>query len=110
MSPTRSGSNYSIQSNASGTGHSSHKSKRQNCQPRGEVQMEDARTSTSSQRLAITFYTLLESPEAYITAISICRSEIFSTGNSGNIPVSVKELLYGGKEAGVGTYYQLVDR
>ncbi|MBW0575943.1 hypothetical protein O181_115658 [Austropuccinia psidii MF-1] len=109
MSPTKSESNYSIKSNGSGTGHSSHKSKRQECQPRGEVQMEDARTSTSSQMLAITFDTLLESPEAYITAIPVLISEIFSTGNSGNIPVSV-QFLYGGKAAGVGTSYQLVDR
>ncbi|MBW0574617.1 hypothetical protein O181_114332 [Austropuccinia psidii MF-1] len=50
MTPTRSGSNYSIQSNGSGPGNCSHKSKRQECQPRGEAQMEDARASTSSQR------------------------------------------------------------
>ncbi|MBW0542358.1 hypothetical protein O181_082073 [Austropuccinia psidii MF-1] len=50
MTPTRSGSNYSIQANGSGPGHSSHKSKRKECQPRGEAQMEDARPSTSSQR------------------------------------------------------------
>ncbi|MBW0553088.1 hypothetical protein O181_092803 [Austropuccinia psidii MF-1] len=50
MNPTRSESNYSIQSNGSGPGNSSHKSKRQEFQPRGEAQMEDARTSTSSQR------------------------------------------------------------
>ncbi|MBW0542432.1 hypothetical protein O181_082147 [Austropuccinia psidii MF-1] len=50
MTPTRSGSNYSIQSNGSVPGHSSHKSKRQEFQPRGEAQMEDARASTSSQR------------------------------------------------------------
>ncbi|MBW0585617.1 hypothetical protein O181_125332, partial [Austropuccinia psidii MF-1] len=45
----RSGSNYSIQSNGSGPENSSQKSKRQECQPRGEAQMEDARASTSSQ-------------------------------------------------------------
>ncbi|MBW0537239.1 hypothetical protein O181_076954 [Austropuccinia psidii MF-1] len=50
MTPTRGVSNYSIQSNGSGPRHSSHKYKRQECQPRGEAQMEDARTSTSSQR------------------------------------------------------------
>ncbi|MBW0545461.1 hypothetical protein O181_085176 [Austropuccinia psidii MF-1] len=50
MTPTRSGSNYSIQSNGSGPGHSSHKSKRQEFQPRGAAQMEHAITSTSSQR------------------------------------------------------------
>ncbi|MBW0577313.1 hypothetical protein O181_117028 [Austropuccinia psidii MF-1] len=68
MTPTRSGSNYSIQSNGSGPEHSRHKSKRQECQPRGEAQMEDARTSSSSQRLARTFETLIQSPEADITA------------------------------------------
>ncbi|MBW0589140.1 hypothetical protein O181_128855 [Austropuccinia psidii MF-1] len=92
MTPNRSGSNYSIQSNGSGTGHSSHKSKRQECQPRGEAQMEDARTSTSSQRLGSTFNTLIEGPEAYITAIAIVRPESLSTGNNRDIPVSVQEL------------------
>ncbi|MBW0470731.1 hypothetical protein O181_010446 [Austropuccinia psidii MF-1] len=61
MTPTRSGSNYSIQSNGSGPGHSNHNSKRQEFQPRGEAQMEDSRTSTSSQRLSSTFDTLIES-------------------------------------------------
>ncbi|MBW0588299.1 hypothetical protein O181_128014 [Austropuccinia psidii MF-1] len=60
MTPTRSGCNYSIQSNGSGPGHSSHKSKRQECQPGGEAQMEDARTSTSSQR-----YTSLTTRSVY---------------------------------------------
>ncbi|MBW0587425.1 hypothetical protein O181_127140, partial [Austropuccinia psidii MF-1] len=50
MTPTRSGSNYSIQSNGSGTGNSSHKSKRQECQPRGEAQMEE-RVGTSPKSL-----------------------------------------------------------
>ena len=99
MTPTRSGSNYSIQSNGSGPGHSSHKSKRQECPPRGEAQMEDARTSTSSQRLASTFETLIESPEADITAISVVRPESVSTGNNRDIPVSVQELVYGSKTA-----------
>ncbi|MBW0525777.1 hypothetical protein O181_065492 [Austropuccinia psidii MF-1] len=85
MTPTRSGSNYSIQSNGSGPGHSSHKSKRQECQPRGEEQMEDARTSTSSQRLSRTFYTLIESPEADITAITVLRPELFPTGGNRDI-------------------------
>ncbi|MBW0475736.1 hypothetical protein O181_015451 [Austropuccinia psidii MF-1] len=49
MTPTTSGRNYSIQSNGSGPGHSSQKSKRQECQPRGEEQMEDSRTSNSAQ-------------------------------------------------------------
>ncbi|MBW0570188.1 hypothetical protein O181_109903 [Austropuccinia psidii MF-1] len=109
MTPTRSGSNYSIKSNGFGPGHSSHKSKRQECQPRGEVQMEDARTSTSSQRLASTFDTLIESPEAYITAISFVRPESLSTGNNRDIPVSVQELVYGGKAAEVGTSARSLD-
>ncbi|MBW0565757.1 hypothetical protein O181_105472 [Austropuccinia psidii MF-1] len=86
MTPTRSGSNYSIKSNGSGPGHSSHKSKRQECQPRGEAQMEDARTSTISQRLASTSGTLIDSPEADVTAISV-RPKSLPTGSSRNIPV-----------------------
>ncbi|MBW0579939.1 hypothetical protein O181_119654 [Austropuccinia psidii MF-1] len=109
MTPTRSGSNYSIQSNGSGPGHSSHKSKRQECQPRGEAQMEDSRTSTSSQRLASTLDTLIESPEADITAISV-RPESFPTGRSGNLPVSVQELVCGRKTAIVGTSPKSLDR
>ncbi|MBW0586387.1 hypothetical protein O181_126102 [Austropuccinia psidii MF-1] len=103
MTPTRSGSNYSIQSNGSGPGNSSHKSKRQECQPRGEPQVEDARASISSQRLARTFDTLIESPEAYITAIPVVRPESFPTGSNKDIPVSVQKLVYGSKAAGVGT-------
>ncbi|MBW0575326.1 hypothetical protein O181_115041 [Austropuccinia psidii MF-1] len=110
MAPTRSGSNYSIQSNGSGPGNSSHKSKRQECRPRGEAQMEDARTSTSSQKLASTFYTLIESPEADITAIAIVRPESLSTGNNRDIPVSVQELVYGSKTAAVGTSPKSLDR
>ncbi|MBW0463759.1 hypothetical protein O181_003474 [Austropuccinia psidii MF-1] len=98
MTPNRSGSNYSIQSNGSGPGHSSHKSKRQECQPSGEAQMEDARTSTSSQRLANTFSTLIESPEADITAIAV-RPESLPTGSSRDIPVSVQKLVYYSKTA-----------
>ncbi|MBW0541654.1 hypothetical protein O181_081369 [Austropuccinia psidii MF-1] len=109
MTPTRSGSHYSIQSNGSGPGNSSHKSKRQEFQPRGEAQMEDSRTSTSSQRLARTFDTLIESPEADITAISI-RPESLSTGNNRDIPVSVQELVYGIKTARVGTSPKSLDR
>ncbi|MBW0577322.1 hypothetical protein O181_117037 [Austropuccinia psidii MF-1] len=109
MTPTRSGSNYSIQSNGSGPGHSSHKSKRQECQPRGEAQMEDARTSTSSQRLASTFEPLIESPEADITAIAV-RPESFPTGSSGDLPVSVQELVYGRQTARVGTSPKSLDR
>ncbi|MBW0580206.1 hypothetical protein O181_119921 [Austropuccinia psidii MF-1] len=109
MTPTRSGSNYSIQSNGSGPGNSSHKSKRQECQPRGEAQMEDARTSTSSQRLARTFEPLIESPEADITAIAV-RPESFPTGSSGDLPVSVQELVYGRQTARVGTSPKSLDR
>ncbi|MBW0585965.1 hypothetical protein O181_125680 [Austropuccinia psidii MF-1] len=87
MTPTRSGSSYSIQSNGSGPGHSSHKSKRQEFQPRGEAQMEDARTSTSSQ-----------------------RPESFPTGSSGDLPVSVQELVYGRKTPRVGTSPKSLDR
>ncbi|MBW0586687.1 hypothetical protein O181_126402 [Austropuccinia psidii MF-1] len=110
MTPTRSGSNYCIQSNGSGPGHSSHKSKRQECQPRGEAQMEDARASTSLQGLASTFYNLIESPEADITAIAVVRPESLSTGNNRDIPVSVQELVYGGKAARVGTSPKSLDR
>ncbi|MBW0526426.1 hypothetical protein O181_066141 [Austropuccinia psidii MF-1] len=87
MTPTRSGSNYSIQSNGSGPGHSSHKFKRQECQPRGEVQMKDAITSTSSQR-----------PESILT------------GNNRDIPVSVEELVYGCKTERVETSPKSLDR
>ncbi|MBW0548908.1 hypothetical protein O181_088623 [Austropuccinia psidii MF-1] len=109
MTPTRSGSNYSIQSNGSGPGHSSHKSKRQECQPRGEAQMEDARASSSYQRLSSTFKTHIESPEADITAIA-ARTESLSTGNNRDIPVSVKELAYGSKTTRVGTSPKSSDR
>ncbi|MBW0564069.1 hypothetical protein O181_103784 [Austropuccinia psidii MF-1] len=109
MTPSRSGSNYSIQSNGSGPGNSSQKSKRQECQPRGEAQMEDARTSTSSQRLASTFDTLIESPEFDITAMAV-RAESLSTGKNRDIPASVQELLYGSKTARVGTYPKSLDR
>ncbi|MBW0566794.1 hypothetical protein O181_106509 [Austropuccinia psidii MF-1] len=110
MSPTRSGRNYYIQSNGSGPGHSSHKSKRQECQPRGDAQMEDARTSTSSQRLASTFDTFIESPEADITAIPVVRPELFPEGKNRDISVSVQELVYSGKAAGVGTSSKSLDR
>ncbi|MBW0566397.1 hypothetical protein O181_106112 [Austropuccinia psidii MF-1] len=109
MTPTRSGSNYSIQSNGSGPGNSSHRSKRQECQPRGEAQMENARTSTSSHRLASSLEPLIESPEADITAISV-RPESFPTGRSGYLPVSVQELVYGLQTARVGTTPKPLDR
>ncbi|MBW0531951.1 hypothetical protein O181_071666, partial [Austropuccinia psidii MF-1] len=65
---------------------------RQECQPRGEAQMEDARTSTSSQRLVSTFDTLIESPEDDITAIAVVRPASLSTGNNRDTSVSVQEL------------------
>ncbi|MBW0576440.1 hypothetical protein O181_116155 [Austropuccinia psidii MF-1] len=110
MAPTISGRNYSIQPNGSGPGHSSHNSKRQEYQPRGEAQMEDARTSTSSQSLASTFDTPIKSPEANITSIPVFRPESFQEGNNRDIPVSVQELVYGGKAAGVGTSSKYLDR
>ncbi|MBW0576880.1 hypothetical protein O181_116595 [Austropuccinia psidii MF-1] len=110
MTPTRNGRRYSIQSNGSGPGHSSPKSKRQECQPRGEAQMEDARASTSSQRLARTFDTLIKRPEADITAIPVVRPESFPEGRNRNIPVSVQELVYGGKASGVGASSKSLDR
>ncbi|MBW0539201.1 hypothetical protein O181_078916 [Austropuccinia psidii MF-1] len=87
MPPTRSGSNYSIQYNGYGPGHSSNNYKRQEFQPRGEAQIEDSRTPSSYQRLASTFEAIIDSPEAYISAIPVVRSKQFSARRSGNIPV-----------------------
>ncbi|MBW0548511.1 hypothetical protein O181_088226 [Austropuccinia psidii MF-1] len=72
--------------------------------------MEDARTSTSSQRLASTFDTLIEGPEADIVDIAVVRPESFSTGNNRDIPVSVQELVYGSKTARVGASPKSLDR
>ncbi|MBW0473022.1 hypothetical protein O181_012737 [Austropuccinia psidii MF-1] len=72
--------------------------------------MEDSRTSTSSQRLASTFETLFESPEADITSVTSVRPESFPTGNNRDIPVSVQELVCGGKATGVGAYSKSLDR
>ncbi|MBW0468849.1 hypothetical protein O181_008564 [Austropuccinia psidii MF-1] len=72
--------------------------------------MEDARTSTSSQRLASTFDTLIESPEADITSIAVVGPEPLSTGNNRDIPVSLQELVYGSKLARVGTSPKSLDR
>ncbi|MBW0480595.1 hypothetical protein O181_020310 [Austropuccinia psidii MF-1] len=110
MTPTRSRSNYSIQSNRSGPGYSGHKSKRQECQPRGEAQMEDARILTSYQRLSSTFDTLIEIPGAEITAIPFFRPEPFSTDNIRDIPVSVQEMVYGSNTAGVGNSAKSLNR
>ncbi|MBW0484235.1 hypothetical protein O181_023950 [Austropuccinia psidii MF-1] len=110
MTPTRSGSNYLIQSNGSGQGHSSNNFKGQDCQLRGAAQMKDARTSTSYQRLPSIFDTLIGIPEADITAIPVVRPESFPTVNNRNVPVSIQELVYGSKAAGVGTSSQSLDR
>ncbi|MBW0542938.1 hypothetical protein O181_082653 [Austropuccinia psidii MF-1] len=72
--------------------------------------MEHTRASTSSQRLASTFVTLIESPEAYLTAINAVRTKSFPTQNKGNISVSVQELVYVTKEAGVETSSKPLDR
>ncbi|MBW0580898.1 hypothetical protein O181_120613 [Austropuccinia psidii MF-1] len=72
--------------------------------------MEDARTSTSSQRLSSTFDTLIESPEADIAAIPVVRPQSFPKGINRDIPVSVQELVYGGKAAGVGASSKCLDR
>ncbi|MBW0568342.1 hypothetical protein O181_108057, partial [Austropuccinia psidii MF-1] len=71
--------------------------------------MEDTRASTSFQRLASTFDTLIEIPEADITAIAV-RPESLSTGNNRDIPVSVQELVYCSKEERVGTSPKSLDR
>ncbi|MBW0556469.1 hypothetical protein O181_096184 [Austropuccinia psidii MF-1] len=67
-------------------------------------------TSTSSQSLASTFETLIESPEADITSISVVRPESLSTGNNRDIPFSVQELFYGRKAERVGTSPKSLDR
>ncbi|MBW0564423.1 hypothetical protein O181_104138 [Austropuccinia psidii MF-1] len=72
--------------------------------------MEDSRTSTSSQMLGRSFDTLIESPEAEITAIPIFRPEQFTTGNNRDIPVSVQKLVYGRKAVGVETSARSLDR
>ncbi|MBW0515567.1 hypothetical protein O181_055282 [Austropuccinia psidii MF-1] len=72
--------------------------------------MEDARNSTSSQRLSRTFDTLIESPEAGIIAFNVVRPEPFPTGNNRDIPVSVQQLVYGGKTAGMGTSSKYLNR
>ncbi|MBW0527456.1 hypothetical protein O181_067171 [Austropuccinia psidii MF-1] len=72
--------------------------------------MGDATTSTSSQMLASTFDTLIESPEADITAIPFVRTESSPTGNNRNIPVLIQELVYGAKAAGVKASGKSLDR
>ncbi|MBW0583284.1 hypothetical protein O181_122999 [Austropuccinia psidii MF-1] len=72
--------------------------------------MEDVKTCTSSQRLASTFETHIESPEADINAIPVVRPESFPAGSNRDIPVSVQELVYSVKAAGVGTSSKSLDR
>ncbi|MBW0554436.1 hypothetical protein O181_094151 [Austropuccinia psidii MF-1] len=84
--------------------------KAKNASPEERQKMEDSRTFPSPKMLASTFETLIESPEAEITAISVVIYEQFPTGNSGNIPASVQELVYGGKTAGVGTSSKPLDK
>ncbi|MBW0501027.1 hypothetical protein O181_040742 [Austropuccinia psidii MF-1] len=71
--------------------------------------MEEAKASTGSQRLSRAFDTLIESPEADITAFPVVRPELFPAGNNRDIPVSVQELVYGSKAAGVGTSSKYLD-
>ncbi|MBW0567253.1 hypothetical protein O181_106968 [Austropuccinia psidii MF-1] len=71
--------------------------------------MKDSRTSTHSQRLSSTFEALLEIPEAEITSIPVVKSEQLPIRSSIDIPVSVQELLYGSKAAGVGTSSKPLD-
>ncbi|MBW0502248.1 hypothetical protein O181_041963 [Austropuccinia psidii MF-1] len=51
--------------------------------------------------------TLLESPEAEISNIPVVASEQIQGRSSGGIPVSIQELVYASKAAGVGTSYKL---
>ncbi|MBW0583825.1 hypothetical protein O181_123540 [Austropuccinia psidii MF-1] len=62
--------------------------------------------SKVSQNLDI----LIEIPEADITAIPVFRPESFPTGRDRDIPVSVQELVYGGKAAGVQTSAKSLDK
>ncbi|MBW0564811.1 hypothetical protein O181_104526 [Austropuccinia psidii MF-1] len=86
------------------------KYRRQEYQCRGEANLVDARASTSSQRLVRDFETLLESPESDITSIPVLRSETLPGRSSRDIPVSVQEMVHGGKEEGVGASSQHLDR
>ncbi|MBW0479047.1 hypothetical protein O181_018762 [Austropuccinia psidii MF-1] len=69
-----------------------------------------SRNSTSYQRLASIFSPLIETPEADITAIAVFTPESLSTGSNRDIPVSVQELVYGGKAERVGTSPKSLDR
>ncbi|MBW0548108.1 hypothetical protein O181_087823 [Austropuccinia psidii MF-1] len=72
--------------------------------------MEDARTFTSSKRLASTFDNPIESPDTDITAVAAVRLEYLPTGNNRDIPVSVQELVHGSKTARVGTSHKSLHR
>ncbi|MBW0580114.1 hypothetical protein O181_119829 [Austropuccinia psidii MF-1] len=72
--------------------------------------MEDSTSSTSFQRLARKFDTLIASPEAEMTAIPVVRYEQFQTSSHRDIPVSAQELVYGRNKAGVGTSDKPLDR
>ncbi|MBW0588206.1 hypothetical protein O181_127921 [Austropuccinia psidii MF-1] len=72
--------------------------------------MEDSRASNSSKRLARNFEAPLKSPEADITTICVARSEKLPGCICRDIPVSVQELVYGGKEEGVESSSKLIDR
>ncbi|MBW0503696.1 hypothetical protein O181_043411 [Austropuccinia psidii MF-1] len=50
------------------------------------------------------------SGKADIASIPAVRPESFPTGNNRNIPVSIQELVYGGKATGVGTSSKSLDR
>ncbi|MBW0470371.1 hypothetical protein O181_010086 [Austropuccinia psidii MF-1] len=90
MAPTRSERNYSTQPNGSGPGPSSHISKRQEFQARGEELTEDAKASTSFKRLVSTIDNIIENHEAEITAIPSVRSEQIPGSRSINMPISVQ--------------------
>ncbi|MBW0518692.1 hypothetical protein O181_058407 [Austropuccinia psidii MF-1] len=72
--------------------------------------MEDSTASTSYQKPSRTFETLLKISEYDITSIPVVIYEQFPTNSSGNIPLSVQELVYGRKAAQVGTSSQIFDR
>ncbi|MBW0505251.1 hypothetical protein O181_044966 [Austropuccinia psidii MF-1] len=56
------------------------------------------------------FILSFESLEAEITAIPVFRPELFPAGNNRDIPISLQELVYGSKAAGVGTSAKSLDR
>ncbi|MBW0586479.1 hypothetical protein O181_126194 [Austropuccinia psidii MF-1] len=72
--------------------------------------MQDSRTSTGSQKLDITFDTLIESPEAHIAAIRAVKSEKSHNFRSRDIAVSVQEMFFGSKAAAVGNSAKPLDR